>query len=336
MQQMGCRHCWDNPFATRPTARAIPGKGHYQNHIPAAPTFRPTAEEFADPFAYLAKIAPEAQKAGIAHIVPPEGWQPPIQLLDQQTGQLRKDFRVPVRIQPTHLLCKRHPTPSGAPPAVNPSVPRINPSNGKDETADGAAGDGDTAQLKPKKSNAVTARCSKAGMEKSHLPQQQPNQSNAVAGRCSKSSMDSQKAAAAAAAAMKDAIMNPAHWDAVATAAEATDGQFGYEHLEDPLSLYDFHRSVQSMISVVSGLSAQHGGYEQVQDWVVGTTPQSSVVMWASRQTGLDITCRTMALTFVCVSSLFTTMENSIELFELSMIRNTAGVYWAMSVVIAH
>eukprot|EP00878_Enallax_costatus_P010137 GHUV01010582.1.p1 GENE.GHUV01010582.1~~GHUV01010582.1.p1 ORF type:complete len:396 (+),score=145.24 GHUV01010582.1:43-1188(+) len=55
--------------------------------------------------------------------------------------------------------------------------------------------------------------------------------------------MESQKAAAAAAAAAKkDVIMNPAHWDAVATAAEATDGQFGYEHLEDPLSLYDFQR----------------------------------------------------------------------------------------------
>jgi hypothetical protein len=63
--------------------------------------------------------------------------------------------------------------------------------------------------------------------------------------------MDAQKAAVAAAAAAaaaveegKDVILNPAHWDAVATAAEATDGQFGYEHLEDPLSLHEFHRCV--------------------------------------------------------------------------------------------
>jgi hypothetical protein len=40
----------------------------------------------------------------------------------------------------------------------------------------------------------------------------------------------------------KDVIINPAHLDAVATAAQATDGQFGYEHLEEPLSLFDFHR----------------------------------------------------------------------------------------------
>jgi hypothetical protein len=42
--------------------------------------------------------------------------------------------------------------------------------------------------------------------------------------------------------ARKDLILNPAHLDAVATAAQATDGQFGYEHLEEPLSLFDFHR----------------------------------------------------------------------------------------------
>lgn len=245
---MGCRYCWDNPFATRPTARAKPGKGHYQNHIPAAPTFRPTAEEFKDPFGYLAKIAPEAQKAGIAHIVPPEGWEPPIQLLDQQTGQLRKDFKVPVRIQPTHLLCKRHPTPSGAPP-VRKTELRINTSAGVSSAEEAAAAAGtssDQQQPQQKKSNAVTGRCSKAGMEQSHGPK-----SNAVTGRCSKAGMEqSHGPKHAAEQVKKDAILNPAHWDAVAAAAEATDGQFGYEHLEDPLSLYDFHRYGLLMISL--------------------------------------------------------------------------------------
>jgi hypothetical protein len=78
---------------------------------------------------------------------------------------------------------------------------------------------------------------------------------HAVTGRCSKSNMQQQQAAVAAAAAAlvgdvhresseqpKEAILNPAHLDAVATAAAATDGQFGYEHLEEPLSLFDFHR----------------------------------------------------------------------------------------------
>jgi hypothetical protein len=198
------------PFATRPASRAKPSKAHAQAHLPAAPTFRPTAEQFQDPFAYLQSIAPEAYKAGIALIVPPAGWQPPIQMLDQETGMLRKDFQVPTRIQPTHLLCKRYPTPSGAPPAS-------------------LAGNGSSPST----------------------PKQQdgPKKSNAVTGRCSKSSMDAQKAAVAAAVAAaaaveegKDVILNPAHWDAVATAAEATDGQFGYEHLEEPLSLHEFHR----------------------------------------------------------------------------------------------
>jgi hypothetical protein len=64
--------------------------------------------------------------------------------------------------------------------------------------------------------------------------------------------MQQHKAALAAAAAAEEEedeaekarnlILNPAHLDAVATAAQATDGQFGYEHLEEPLSLFDFHR----------------------------------------------------------------------------------------------
>lgn len=92
--QAGCKHCHDTPFASRPIARAKPEQGRYHNTLPAAPTFHPTAEEWEDPFAYLGKIAPEATKAGIALIVPPKGWEPPIQMLDQETGQLRTDLQV--------------------------------------------------------------------------------------------------------------------------------------------------------------------------------------------------------------------------------------------------
>lgn len=92
--QSGCKHCYDTPFATRPAARAKPEEARYHNNLPPAPTFYPTAEEWQDPFAYLSKIAPEATKAGIALIRPPQGWEPPIQMLDQQTGQLRTDLQV--------------------------------------------------------------------------------------------------------------------------------------------------------------------------------------------------------------------------------------------------
>ena len=41
--------------------------------LPEAPVFRPTAAEFADPLAYIAKIQPRGAPAGIAKIIPPDG-----------------------------------------------------------------------------------------------------------------------------------------------------------------------------------------------------------------------------------------------------------------------
>lgn len=42
-----------------------------------APAFRPTAEQFKDPIQYIQSIREEAQKFGIAKIIPPDNWNPP-------------------------------------------------------------------------------------------------------------------------------------------------------------------------------------------------------------------------------------------------------------------
>lgn len=44
---------------------------------PEAPVFEPSFEEFQDPLAYIRKIRPIAEKAGICKIKPPAEWQPP-------------------------------------------------------------------------------------------------------------------------------------------------------------------------------------------------------------------------------------------------------------------
>ncbi|XP_062401149.1 lysine (K)-specific demethylase 5Ba isoform X1 [Sardina pilchardus] len=44
---------------------------------PECPVFEPSWEEFADPFAFINKIRPIAEKTGICKVRPPQGWQPP-------------------------------------------------------------------------------------------------------------------------------------------------------------------------------------------------------------------------------------------------------------------
>ncbi|KAF2403083.1 PLU-1-domain-containing protein [Trichodelitschia bisporula] len=53
-----------------------------------APTFRPTEEEFKDPFEYIRKIAPEGAKYGLVKIIPPEGWDPDF-AIDTETFHFR-------------------------------------------------------------------------------------------------------------------------------------------------------------------------------------------------------------------------------------------------------
>ncbi|KAJ3586406.1 hypothetical protein NHX12_012804, partial [Muraenolepis orangiensis] len=44
---------------------------------PECPVFEPSWEEFRDPFAFINKIRPHAEKTGICKVRPPPGWQPP-------------------------------------------------------------------------------------------------------------------------------------------------------------------------------------------------------------------------------------------------------------------
>ncbi|XP_060898722.1 lysine (K)-specific demethylase 5Ba [Labrus mixtus] len=44
---------------------------------PECPVFEPSWEEFADPFAYINKIRPIAERTGICKVRPPPDWQPP-------------------------------------------------------------------------------------------------------------------------------------------------------------------------------------------------------------------------------------------------------------------
>ena len=56
-----------------------------------APTFRPTADEFKDPIQYIQSIREEAQRFGIAKIIPPDTWNPSFAV----DTEVRRRFAIP-------------------------------------------------------------------------------------------------------------------------------------------------------------------------------------------------------------------------------------------------
>ena len=54
----------------------LPPKPQRMFGLQEAPTYRPTAEQFKDPVAYMQSIREEAQQYGIVKIVPPDTWNP--------------------------------------------------------------------------------------------------------------------------------------------------------------------------------------------------------------------------------------------------------------------
>ena len=56
------------------------GRQGSAERVEEVPTFRPSAEAFANPLAYIASIRTQAERFGLCRIVPPSDWRPQLAL----------------------------------------------------------------------------------------------------------------------------------------------------------------------------------------------------------------------------------------------------------------
>ena len=97
----GCFDCLKGPPVR---TRYEPEKGvEWLKDIPPCPQYFPTEEEWnnGDPLEYINKIRPEAEKFGLANIVPPKSWQPEFCLPNKEFMRFR------TRIQAVNELQNR-------------------------------------------------------------------------------------------------------------------------------------------------------------------------------------------------------------------------------------